>query len=120
MAIGIPLFNDISYGFVCPAMVPGDGLRCVELESSGNCLVAENDGEEEEKVEVEVEVEKEVEKTEEESESIDSSDEDLEDNENFDEDFDEDFEQSEYDLEEMEDEDVEKLNGRSCGIKLDD
>ncbi len=55
-------------------------------------------------------------------ESNGSSDEEFEDDEDddFDEDFDEDFEDLEYDLEEMGDDDVEKLNGKSCGIELDD
>lgn len=55
-------------------------------------------------------------------ESNGSSDEELEDegDDDFDEEFDEDFEDLEYDLEEMGDDDVEKLNGKSCGIELDD
>ena len=101
MAVGAPLSNDVFHGLVHLDVTANDGADRAKLGRPKHRFVAENDDVEEET-------------------GNGSSDDGLEDDDDFDEDFDEDFEELEYDLEEMEDDDVEKLNGRSCGINLDE
>lgn len=106
--------SNCSPGGSLSSVVTCHGLHQTDPVSSTGKIVAdleEEDGDDDDDVDMDVD-----------EESNGSSDEELEDegDDDFDEEFDEDFEDLEYDLEEMGDDDVEKLNGKSCGIELDD